>query len=192
MTSYTENIIWSLLRTSFSKTTFCYILISINAVILRIHIDTIISYILKTQYEYINIITRMIVSSMLIIYSKIIFDIVNRYQPEFYKLIRFLINNYTEDNFKKWKLQLNIGICCYIYILTYIIELSSVNIRQMIIEYMLCYFLVEQYDKYINGKLFIQSKQFECNDNDKNIVNDLVNVTNNTRAKVFSTSGNES
>ena len=186
MASYTENIIWSLLRTSFSKTTFCYILISINAVLLRIHIDTIISYLLKTQYEYINIIIRLFVSSTLIIYSKIIFDIVNRYQPEFYTFIRFLINNYTEDNFRKWKLQLNIGICCYIYTLTYIIELSSTSIRQMIIEYIICYFFIETYYKYINGKLFVQKKQFECNDKDNQIMKDLVNITKENRSRIFS------
>ena len=78
-----------------------------------------------------------------------IYDVVQRYEPEFYAFVKYLINNYTDQNFKRWKRKLNISICVYVYILTFIIDFSNWAIRQIIVEYMLCYFLIELYEKYI-------------------------------------------
>jgi hypothetical protein len=186
MTSYIESVIWTILRASFTKKSFCYVLISLTTLIVRSHIDAILGFLLKTPYSILNIIIHIIVSVTLIIKTKYIYDIVQRYEPEFYNIVRYLINNYTEKNFKRWKLKLNLSVCIYIYILTFITTFSNESIRQIIIEYLICYFLIEFYEKYTTGKIHIlKTKEYECLTKDEEIINNLIKNTESIQNKIF-------
>lgn len=162
MFGYMEQLIWAIFRSSFSKDTFCYILISILAIILRTHIDIILAWCLSTNLEYLNIVIRLGVSSMLVINSKYTYDMVHRYKPELYKYIEYLIDNYNEENFKRWKKYLVVSVCVYFYLASYIIEISNASVRMMIIEFLLCYHIIESYDRYNKTKFkFYQIKEFD-------------------------------
>ncbi len=173
MSGYIEKVLWSILKSSFSKKAFCYLLISLTSLLFRTHVDALISFIIITPYQIINFLTHIVVSLFLIINSKYFYDIVHRYEPEFYSLVKYLIDNYTEKNFKRWKRKINMFICIYVYILTYIMDFSNGIIRHIIIEYVVCYFLIELYEKYTDGKFKPQSKEYECKTNDIEIINNL-------------------
>lgn len=175
--SYIEKVLWSIARTSFSKKAFCHILIGITSLIVRTHVDALIAFVLNTEYWYINFFIHLMVSSFLIINSKYFYDIIQRYEPEFYSIVRYLINNYTEQNFKRWKRKFNITICIYSYILTFILDFSNGAVRQIIIEYLTCYFLLETYEKYNNGNFKNQNKEFEF-DRDEVIKTELTESEN--------------
>jgi hypothetical protein len=179
--SYIEKVLWSIARTSFSKKTFCNLSISLISLVLRTHIDSLITYFLSTEYIYINFILHIIISSFLILNSKYIYDFVHRYEPEIYLYVKYFINNYTEQNFKRWKRKFNIYICIYAYILTFILEFSNSSIRQIIIEYMTCYFVIELFEKYNNGNFKNQNKEFEFEKDDiiKNELNQNQNYDKN-------------
>lgn len=172
MSSYIEKVLWSIAKTSFSKKAYCHILISLTSLIIRIHVDSIISFLLTTPYYYINFIIHIISSTFIVMNSKYIYDVVHRYEPEFYKLIKYLIENYTEKNYKKWKRKVNVYVCAYIYALTYVIEITNMTIRQIIIEYMICYFLLDTYYKYMEGKFTPQNKEYDYNTNEFDIIDD--------------------
>ena len=176
MVTYIEKVLWTLLKTSFTKNSFCYLLISLITIILRIHIDALLGIIFLTQYYILNFIIRNIISCFLVINSKYLYDVVVRYKPEIYDLVRYLINNYTPKNFKRWKRKVNLTICGYLYFITYYIEINNASIRQTIIEYILCYAIIELYDNYMKGEIKIfNCKEYECNNsNDDNIIEDLI------------------
>jgi hypothetical protein len=182
MSTYTEKVIWTLLKSSFTKKSFCYLLISLSTIILRIHVDSIIAFLLTTPSNTLNFIIRMIISTILILNTKYFYDIIQRYEPEYYSIVRYLINNYNDKNFKKWKKKANIFICIYIFLLTFIIDITNNNVRQMIIEYILCYYIIETYENYINGNLYLQThnKIYECNNHkkDNEIIEELLNKDN--------------
>lgn len=159
--SYIEKVLWSIARTSFSKKAFCHVLISLTSLVVRTHIDALIAFILNTQYWYINFFIHIFVSSFLIINSKYFYDIIQKYEPEFYSIVKYLINNYTEQNFKRWKQKFNTILCIYAYTLTFFLDISNESIRQIIIEYIICYFILETYEKYNNGIFKNQNKEFE-------------------------------
>lgn len=180
MSSYMESVLWTLLKTSFTKKSFCYLLMSLTTLVIRSHLDAIIAFLLNTEYFILNFFIHIFVSTFLIIKSKYIYDVVQRYEPEFYNLVRYLINNYTEKNFKRWKLKVNMSICLYIYILTFILNFSNESIRQIIFEYVTCYYIIEFYQKYSEGKIHIlKPKEFECNTKDTDIINDLIKKNDN-------------
>ncbi len=186
MSSYVEKVLWTLLKSSFSKRSFCYLLISLTTLIVRSHIDGILAYILSTQYSFINFFIRIFVSTFLIVKSKYIYDVVQRYEPEFYNLVRYLINNYNDKNFKRWKRNVNLTICGYIYFGTFFLNFSNETIRQTIIEYIICYFLIELYDNYMSGRIqILQTKEFECNMFDTQIIENLVDKNDNYDPELF-------
>jgi len=183
MSSYIETVLWTILKTSFTKKSFCYLLMSLTTFLVRSHIDAIIAFLFTTQFYILNFLIHIVVSTTLILKSKYIYDVVQRYEPEFYNLVRYLINNYTEKNFKRWKLKVNLSICIYLYILTFILNFSNETIRQIILEYVTCYFIIEFYEKYSAGKIHIlnmlKPKEFECNMKDTDIINDLIKQNQN-------------
>ncbi len=186
MSSYIEKVLWTLLKSSFSKKSFCYLLISLTTLIIRSHIDGIMAYLLTTPFSFVNFFIRIFVSSFLIIKSKYIYDIVQRYEPEFYNLVRYLINNYNEKNFKRWKRNINLTMCVYIYFATFLINISNESIRQIIVEYIICYFLIESYENYINGRLqILRTKEFECNMYDTQIIENLIDTNDNYDPDLF-------
>ena len=176
MTTYIERVLWTLLKTSFTKNSFCYLLISLITIILRTHVDAILASIFTTPSYILNFIIRMTISCWLVINSKYLYDIVVRYKPEIYNLVKYLINNYTSKNFKRWKRKVTIFCCVYLYIATFFVEISNSSIRQTIIEYLICYVLIELYYNYMKGELKIfNNKEFECNTNsDDNIIDNLI------------------
>jgi len=180
MSTYIEQLVWSLIRTSFTKRTFCYLLLSLITVIIRTHIDAVTAYLLTPDIFILNSLVRIIISTILILNSKYIYDIVQRYTPEVYNLSRYLINNYNEKNFKRWKQKVNLTMCIYFYLVTYIIDITSISLRVTIIEYLICYIIVEIIDNIKKGDIKIFSeKQFSCLNNDDNIIEELIKKTEN-------------
>jgi hypothetical protein len=171
MFGYTEQIIWTILRSSFTIDTFTYILISILAIILRTHIDMIMAWCMGTDNDYINMIIHIITSSMLIMNSKYTFDMVHRYKPELYRYVEYLVKNYSEDNFKRWRKYVVMSICIYFYIASYIVTISNHSIRLMIIEFIFCYHVVELCERYYKIKIY-QKKEFECKKNSVSVFDD--------------------
>jgi len=172
MFGYTEQIIWAILKSSFTLNTFTYFLVSILAIILRTHIDIIMAWCMSTNLFYFDIVIRLMVSSMLVINSKYTFDMVYRYKPELYKIVEGLVNNYTEENFKRWRRYVVLSVCAYFYLASYIITISNESVRMMIIEFILCYHLVELFERKnkSNFRLY-QIKEFECTQHTTSIIN---------------------
>ena len=173
MFGYTEQIIWAILKSSFTINTFTYILVSIIALILRTHIDIIMAWCMTTDIFYLDVIIRLVVSSMLVINSKYTFDMVHRYKPELYKTVENMVNTYTEDNFKRWRRYIVLIVCVYFYLASYIVTISNESVRQMIIEFILCYHLVEIYERYNKSKFRLyQIKEFECTTHKASVMDD--------------------
>ena len=180
MSTYIEHLVWSLIRTSFTKRTFCYLLLSLITVIIRTHLDAFTAYLLTPDIFLLDSLMRITVSTTLILNSKYIYDIVQRYTPEVYNLSRYLINNYNEKNFKRWKRKVNLTLCIYFYLITYIIDITNISLRVTIIEYVICYIIVELIDNIKKGDIKIFSeKQFSCSNNDDNIIDELIKKTEN-------------
>jgi hypothetical protein len=186
MSSYMEKIFWTLLKTSFTKKSFSCLLMSLTTIFIRSHIDGFLAYIFNTPFYLCNTIIHISISMFLITKSKYIYNIIARYEPEYYSLVKYLINNYNEKNFKRWKLKINMSICIYLYLLTFFINISNENIRQIIIEYVMCYFLIEFYEKYTTGNIqILLPKEYECSTKDNEIIDDLIKSNNNFDTELF-------
>jgi len=64
-------------------------------------------------------------------------------------------------------------VCAYFYLASYIITISNESVRQMIIEFILCYHLVEIFERRNKSKFRLyQIKEFECTQHTTSVMDD--------------------
>lgn len=152
-----NQLIWTVVKSTFSKKTIGSLIIAVMTIVLRIHIDGILAILLATEWPTVNFVIHITISTTLVLESQYLYVIVNKFHPEIYQITKYFINNYTNDNFRKWKRISMISICSYLFIYVSIVEISSGMIRQAILEYVVCYIIIDLYEQGFYNK-YIQRK----------------------------------
>lgn len=163
--SYTENIINKLLKSNITINALKPILYSIIIIILRIHIDNIISTgisLFIPNNIYIIFLQHVTISSALVIYSNIFYMFLLNFDANITNLSIFIINNYLNKDIKRFKIYLNFMMCFYLYIIVSFIEINNNIIKLYIIEYITCYIITDIiYNKlYINREYYIEKYKY--------------------------------
>lgn len=152
--NYGDQILRSIVKTTYAKKKVSLLLLMILTVIFKIHVDAILSIIFNTGNFYIDFCTQILISVILVIKSGWIYKIVEKFDTEVYLLTRYLINNYTENNYRKWKRNITLVICFYLIIYLSVIEINNNMLKTYIIQYMVCYFIIEMIEKKYYGHIF--------------------------------------
>ena len=154
---FSNILIKTFVESRYTKEQVTNIILIILTNILRLHIDSILCFFIGSD-NYILCITNSIILYFL---SGSLFNFVLNIKPKIYSIVRFTINNYDIENYKKWKRYFTIVICMYIYLLTFIINITSIFIRITLIEYIICFFIIDLIENKYYKKIFIK--------NDKNL-----------------------
>lgn len=149
--NYSDQILKSLFRSTWAKKKFGILFLMLITVIIRLHIDAILAIIITISPE-VDFILQIIISATLVLKSGWIYKIVEKYEHEAYRLSRHLINNYSVDNYRKWKRGVTLTICVYIIIYLSFTEVTSQMLIKQVIQYIICYFIVD----------FIENKKFKA------------------------------
>src|SRR5665647_66379 len=141
-----NNLLYRLCKTTYVKKTFNSGLIIILAFVFRTLIYAILSLIMVFNNVYIDFIVQCSLSIYLCTKNSGIQLIIEYFEPQLYAMTRYAINNYSNDNYNKWK---NVSIfstliLCYIYFM--FVEINSALIRLYLLEYMVCYTYLDIYE----------------------------------------------
>ena len=154
---FSNILIKTFVESRYTKEQVTNIILIILTNILRLHIDSILCFFIGSD-NYILCITNSIILYFL---SGSLFNFVLNIKQKIYSIVRFTINNYDIENYKKWKRYFTIVICMYIYLLTFIVNITSAFIRITLIEYIICFFIIDLIENKYYKKIFIK--------NDKNL-----------------------
>jgi len=125
-------------------------------VVARLHIDAILAMIINFNNIYIDFWVQIFISVILVLKSGWIYQIVEKFDKEVYSLTRYIINNFTEDNYRRWKRNITFVICSYLLIYLSFVEINSNILRIYILQYMICYMMIEVIErKYYDGVFHI-------------------------------------
>lgn len=149
--NYSDQILKSLFRSTWAKKKFGILFLMLITVVIRLHIDAILAMIITISPE-VDFILQIIISATLVLKSGWIYKIVEKYEHEAYRLSRYLINNYSVDNYRKWKRGFTLTICVYIIIYLSFTDITSQILIKQVIQYIICYFIVD----------FIENKKFKA------------------------------
>lgn len=136
--SYTDKIIKTIIKSTYSREFISTIFVMIITNIIRMHIDCYICYIIGSNF-YICILSSTIVYFM----NDFIYKIAYRFKFDIDNLILHLISNYDINNYKIWKRIFIFFICMYIYILTFLITFNNEFIKTTILQYICTYCIIE-------------------------------------------------
>lgn len=154
MTTFFDGFIFKLAKTSYVKAQLNQLLLSTISVAFRIHLDILISYLIKTGYIVLDFPIQIFVSVFLIYHNNTINTMISRFENDTYPIARYVINNYDEHNYRRWKRNTNLFICLYFWIYLQFVDLTSTDLQIYIIQYIICYIIIdsietESYKNYI-------------------------------------------
>ena len=152
--NYGDRILRSIVKTTYAKKSISSILLMLLTVIARLHIDAICGAIFNFNNIYIDFWVQIFISIILVIKSGWIYQMVEKFDREVYSLTRYLINNYSEDNYRRWKRNITFLVCIYLSIYFSVVEITSYVLRIYILQYVICYIIIEIIERKYYGEVF--------------------------------------
>lgn len=140
---YSDQILRMIIHTSYVQKNINVLLLLLVTVILRLLLDSLLASFFYLRNLYIDFWIQIVISTFLVTKSGWIYLIVQRFENEIHEVTRYIIENYSEDNYRIWKRNIIFLVC--IYFLTYLsfVEITSQIIQLYIVQYMICYMTVE-------------------------------------------------
>jgi hypothetical protein len=182
--NYGEYIFQQLILTEFVKKKLAFILIAIITNIIQIHIVSILCYVLSIN-KYLDFVIQICISVLMSLNVDYIYNAVERYEKEFILITQYIINNYTFENYKYWKRIIVLSTGIYACILLCFIDITNKMLILYILQYMICFLIIEQFEqKRIQTLLYnYKSKPIKkkYDNNDINIIDSYIHIKNNKK-----------
>lgn len=121
--NYEELILNSVLNSSFATNGLTFLLMYMSTIFLRFHVAVICGWLFQGTY-FKDIILPVIINIFLSVMSSNIFNYVSTHKSSFEKITKFIKDNYSVDNIKKWK-RVSLAVCC-MYIL-FVLHFVTIN-----------------------------------------------------------------
>ena len=93
--------------------------------IMKLHISMILSFLLLTQYEFVNFWMVIVINITLCLFSDTIYEIVSNYDHFFSDVVDYFIKNYSEDSYIKWKRYVMLFICSYLMTVLFLVNVDN-------------------------------------------------------------------
>ncbi len=145
--NYSDQILRSIVKTTYAKKKLNILSLMLVTIIVRLHIDAILGLLFQTGHFYVDFGLQILISAFLVIKSGWIYQGVERFDREVYSLTKYLVNNYSDDNYRKWKRYVTFVIGFYLIICVSLIEINSQYLKIAIIQYLICYVIIEVIEK---------------------------------------------
>lgn len=158
---FTFDISDKIIKTKYIKRKINVLLMSFITLIIRLLICSLLCMIF-TYNQYVDFFLHSGISIVLCINTNNIYKIVENKNQYFYSITRYCINNYSNENYRRWKRNVTVSVSFLIIIYLLLIEITNTIMMIYIIQYLLIYFIVDIIDnnKFSNIVENIKQKQF--------------------------------
>lgn len=142
----TNDLIYRFCRLTYVKKMVNSSVILVMAVFLRILLYTLLSLVIVFNNIFVDFVVQCGISIYLCTRNQDFLKIVELFEPQFYDITRYVINNFSNDKFQKWKNYTIISSLLISYICFIFIEINSALIRLYILQYIVCYVYLDIYE----------------------------------------------
>lgn len=156
---YADQVFQSLARTRYAKRQFSLVLTLIFVGIFKWYLKILFSFLIQI-HPIIDFILQIGFAIVLAFKDYWIRNIVDRFRTEIYALSRYLINNYTPENFKTWKRNTVLIISLYFIIHLLFIEVTKWLLIQQILHFLITYFCIESIENGLFVDCYERIKRF--------------------------------
>ena len=145
--NYKKKFIKKFMKTKFMKKKMNSVLISIVSFIIRLHINSLLCYVINFDMFYLDFVIQIFISILTTISDSLCFNILYLYNKKFYEITRYFINNYTEENIERWVRNVVLGINFYFMLILYFVNINSKLLIIYSIQYLICFFIIDYFEK---------------------------------------------
>lgn len=143
-------------NSSFAKKGLVVLLSYIITFIVRLHISTLL-YMAFAQGTWVDLVSPVLISVFLYLISDNLYRYVGTHRPAFDKWVDYLITNYSEENFIRWKSYLSLGACLYVLLILCFVQIDNyyffLTISQTIASAVICNLLERGMPQFLYNKL---------------------------------------
>jgi hypothetical protein len=144
--NYGEYVFQQILTSGFVRGKLTEIIIAVAANILNLHIVTMLCSMVSIN-AYIDFWVHIGISTTMALHKGYLYDFLFRYEREFKALTRYLITNYSVENYRNWKRIVVLGASGYASLSLLTVELNNRVLFRYIIQNAICSFIIEQFEE---------------------------------------------
>jgi hypothetical protein len=142
--SYGDQIIRTIIKSKFAKSHINTIVIMLTTILVRNILCLITCVAIQTGTLYIDFFLHSLITILFLFSSAFIYDGLMGKKEWFYEHTKYYINNYTPQNYRKWKRNIFIILALGGIVITYVVDITSGEIRYYILQSVLVYFIMDQ------------------------------------------------
>jgi hypothetical protein len=139
----TNQLIHQLIKTRYAKRAINSFFVLILSFVIRTILYSILSLIIMFDNIYIDFTTQCVISIMLCTTNNYIQGFTEHFSDDLYKITRYIINNYSEENYRRWKNYITFSSLFSMFVYFCFVEINSFIIRIYIMQYAVCFFFFE-------------------------------------------------
>ena len=148
--NYGDHILKSVIASRWAKSKLSVLLMMFVTTIIRFHLVSIVGILISVN-PYIDFITQVVLGVVFVLHTNKIYNLVVLKQSSFYKLTRYMVNNYTPERWRNWKRLVTLSFAIYIIVAMLFIEITSNLIILYTFQYIVSYMIID----------IIEQKRFE-------------------------------
>jgi hypothetical protein len=138
-----NQLIYQIARTRVAKRCInSFVVFSISLVI-RSLLYTYFSIVLIFNNSYLDFFVQCGISILLCLNNGYIQGFVDRFNIELYGATRYVINNYNERNYRKWKIYVTFITLTFLYVYFLFFEITSYLMQTYILQYAFCFVFID-------------------------------------------------
>lgn len=145
-TNYGDYILNKVLTSKFIKKKLASILIALVANLIKLQVINILSLILVFN-QIVDFIMVIIITVILSIYVEYFYVLLEPYNDKFYYLAKYLIDNYSFENYIYWKRIIMCILMAYGLIIVTVFEINNRVIQLYIGQYIICFLIIDAYEQ---------------------------------------------
>ena len=162
----------NIIKTRYSKRKLNHLLLSAITQIIILHLNFIICMIVHVDIFFLDFLIHIFISVTLHFFYYHIFHMVSLYRPYFYSCIRYFINEYSEDNFRLWKMKFMAFLTIYLLIIISIMKFDKLYLVMSIVENAISFLIIDTIEQRTLINIMIYNQNIE-NENDFELLEHL-------------------
>lgn len=143
---YSEKMLKSIIVTSFAKKKLSILTMLLFTMLFKIHINSLLCFFFSFNY-YVDFGIQILIPVIINLKSNFFYKVVSNYEHSFFNLTQYFVDNYTPENYRKWKRILVFVSCLYLLVILSLVDINSNMLITYIFQYMLTFIIIDQIEQ---------------------------------------------
>lgn len=140
---YKYQLLKKFIQSRFLKTKINFLFIMGITMILQLHINIIVCYLVMIE-PWVDFFIQIVLTILIGFYTKYFLNFVLIFENQIYAITRYFIHNYSFENYRIWKRNGLLFLCSYFVIILMFYELEKFKIILQVVQTIISFLILDQ------------------------------------------------